>query len=204
MGYTRTCTECNATFGAVPDTYRGIATGLQSPDSLLTETFPNYYEAYSAQIALERKTPSQLTSEERRFRLESPFLVAAEVAQQRLSHIKMDRGSWYAVGGFLLIYLGSGFLLRTAPVDIGNQPAWSVIPMLAAFAVLLIGLGSSGRRYAVSWALPILARAVGPLRPTEAELDDVLTELRNRNLKLGSRLRVADLQRAIEGVGSRA
>jgi hypothetical protein len=43
-----------------------------------------------------------------------------------------------------------------------------------------------------------VARSIAVLRPSDAELKEVLRVLRNRELTLGSKMRVSDLQQAID------
>lgn len=197
VGYSRTCMDCDTVFGAVPDTYRGFSRDLRSPEELLTETFPNFHAAYEDLLALERKMPSQLTGDERRQRFIEPFMMIAEAAEGRFSHIKMDRISWYFVGGGLFVFFVAPWIVKAAGVNLDADPGWFLGLFFATFAAMFIALGLSGHRYAVSWALPRLARASATLRPADSELEDVLRELRSRNLRLGEKLRVADIQKAI-------
>jgi hypothetical protein len=97
---------------------------------------------------------SELTPKERRYRLEEPFIAIAEMAQPRFCHIKMDRASWCAVGAALFLFLGVPWILQAASVEVDAESDWMLVPFAAAFAVLFGGLGMSGNRYAVSWALP--------------------------------------------------
>lgn len=198
VGYTRTCLSCGALFPAVPDSYKGLSPKLQELEPLRLQTFPHYHEEYAVQLALDRKTPSQLSAEDRRDRIHDPALAIAIAAIQRRTGMRMDRASWIAVAIFVALIFLPGTIANLFGANEDQLKTMSTSAMAIAFIVLFVTVGSSGDRIARKWALPHLANALAPLRPTDAELVEMIRGLKGRKLWLGSRLSVPQLQQAIE------
>jgi hypothetical protein len=203
VGYERICQVCKTAFEAVPDTYSGMAREPRSGTELISETFPNYYAVYRELIERERKvrdTPSLLSPSERRARLREPFGVVAQLAQQKLASIQIDGRVWLAIGAFfpLMWILNAIGELFIDPDDETGIARWMLGCAVLCVGLIVSQLITSGRRYVLKIAVPPLAHALAPLRPSEAEIAGVLQELQEHKLKLGSKLRAADLTTRIE------
>ncbi len=203
VGYERTCQACNTAFEAVPDTYAGMAKESRPGNELISETFPNYYTVYRELIERERKvrdTPSLLTPAERRARLREPFRVVAPIVQQKLSSTQVDWRVWLAFAAFVPILWGIGALVRlVAGADNENAVTRGALVGLALGVGLIASQTfTSARRYVLKSAVPPLATALAPLRPSEAEISDILKELKQHKLKLGSKLLATDVTEKIE------
>lgn len=203
VGYERTCQSCNTAFEAVPDRYSGMAKESRPGNELISETFPNYYTVYREVIERERKVrdnPSLLTPAERRTRMREPFGVVAQAVQQKLSSTQVDGRVWLAVGAFVPLLWAIGSLVRlVAGADNENAATRGALVGLALGLGLIVSqIVTSARRYVLKTAVPPLAESLAPLRPSAAEITDILQELRQRKFKLGSKLRATDVTERIE------
>jgi len=203
VGYERVCQSCGTPFEAVPDTYSGISQVARAGSELINETFPNYFTVYRDQIESARKardTPSLLTSAERRGLLREPFQLQAQLVQQKLASIQIDGRVWLAVGAFIPItWLVGGISRFIVGTDDDNAAVRAgLIGAALGLALLVSQLATSGRRYVLKYSLPHISSALAPLRPSEAEVDEILGELRQHNAKLGGKLNAAEVIDAIE------
>lgn len=202
VGYERICGVCSTPFETAPDTYSGMSKDSRPATELVSETFPNYYKVYDDVIARERKvrdTPSLLTPAERKARMREPFVIIAPLAQQKLSSIQVDWRVVAAVFSFLPIFwaLGAVAKLTNGPYQDDPSPSF-MIAGLALWAGLIIWqIVMSSRRYLQKHAVPPIAAALAPLKPTESEINRVIEELKVAKLKL-ARIRAADLLERIE------
>lgn len=201
VGYERTCQSCNTAFEAAPDTYTGMSKVARPGNELISETFPNYYTAYRELIERERKvrdTPSLLTPAERRARLREPFRVLAPIVQNKLSSTQVDGRVWLAIAAFIPIVWAIGSLVKLFAADDENAATrWALVGMTLGVGLIVSQLLSSGRRYVLKNAVPQLAQSLAPLRPTDTEIADILKELKQLKLKLGSKLQATDVTQGV-------
>jgi hypothetical protein len=203
VGYERTCQACNTAFDAAPETYTGMSKVARPGNELISETFPNYYTVYREVIERERKvrdTPSLLTPAERRARLREPFRVLAPIVQQKLASTQVDGRVWMAIAAFIPLLWAIGSLVRlVAGADDENAATrWALVGMTLGVGLIVSQLVTSGRRYVLKNAVPQLAQALASLRPSQVEITDILAELKQHKLKLGSKLRATDVTTRIE------
>jgi hypothetical protein len=203
VGYERICQSCNTVFEAVPDTYSGMSKESRAGTELIGETFPNYYTVYRELIERERKvrdTPSLLTPAERRTRMREPFGVVAQVVQQKLASTQVDGRVWMAVAAFFPLMWGLGAIGRIFinPDDENGIARWMLGCAALCVGLVVSQLFTSGRRHVLKSAVPPLVQALAPLRPTEDEIGDILVELKQHKLKLGSKLLASDVIQGIE------
>jgi hypothetical protein len=196
-GYVRHCRTCDATFDAVPDTYSGLSPTLKDAESLQPATFRNYYEEYTVQLTLDRVPGPQLMGQDRLDRINDPLLAIGIATQPKRTDNKMDAISWsaLAVAGVLLVLAWPQ--MSAAGDNFAAYPPELVGPAIAAVAVAFIRMGIAGRRETLKWATLHLANALAPVRPTDAELEQGLATLRERQLWLG-KASVEKLQAAFE------
>lgn len=203
VGYERGCQTCATLFDTQPDNYRGMSKQNRPPEELITETFPNYYTAYREQLELNRKlrnSPSQLTPAERRAGIREPFAVLAPLVQQKLSSLQVDGPVWLALLAWfpvIWVAMALGKLFDTS--EYGDvSPGWAIAGTAIGLGLVIWQLVGGARRYVLKKAAPQLVNALAPLRPTEREITDVLTELKQHGAKLGSKLRAHDVLNGIE------
>ena len=162
---------------------------------LLAQTYPGFEQARADRMALEqvvRQDASALTPQQRQRMLVSPFVLLSPTVEERLAQTQVD---WRVAAALasLVVLLPAG------------QAAWSAFDPDNAELGLLAGGGvalglaawqavTAKRRWVLRAILPRLARSLAPLRPTTAEIDDILGELRRHKHKMGSLLRHADFE----------
>jgi hypothetical protein len=197
VGYERICGVCSTPFEADPNTYSGMADKSRPASELISETFPNYSTVYRALLERERKvrdTPSLLTPEERRGRMREPFLVIAPIAQQKLASIQVDWRVGLAVLSCVPIFWLLGLLAKmiNGPYQDDPGPNYIIVGLALWVGLVFFEIFMSSRRYLLKNAVPPLAAALAPLKPTESEVNRILQELKQNKLKLG-KLRASDL-----------
>jgi hypothetical protein len=201
VGYERICGVCSTPFDAVPDTYSGMSKDNRPAVELVNETYPNYYKVYDEVIKRERKvhdTPSLLTPAERKARMREPFVIIAPLAQQKLSSIQVDWRVVAAVFSFLPIFWALGAVAGWVNGPDQDPSPNFIFAGLALWAGLIIWqVVMSSRRYLLKYAVPPIAAAIAPLKPSETEVAAIVDEFRRAKLKLG-KLRTTDVLERIE------
>jgi len=197
-GYVRHCQTCDATFDAVPDTYSGLSPMPKDLKSLQAETFRNYYEIYAVQLALDRIPGPQLMGQDRLDRINDPMLAIAIATQPKRMDQKMDVFSWIALAIGVALIAIAWPQLSAAGDNFAAWPPEYVDPAVLAAAVAFTRMGMAGRRETLRWATSHIANALTSVRPTDDELEKSLASLRDRNLWLGSKASVKQLQAAFE------
>jgi hypothetical protein len=145
-----------------------------------------------------RNHPSQLSREQRTQRLRTPFVMLAPSVQQKLASTQMDGKVWLAVAAFLPIVWVFAAIADFFKSPEGEFPVGLMLAGVAvAVGVVIWQVHESARRYVLRHSLPALSQALAPLRPTDAEIESVLEELRRHKLKLGNKLTTADIMGAM-------
>jgi len=75
---------------------------------------------------------------------------------------------------------------------------WMFGRAVVCVGLIVSQLITSGRLCLLKNVVPPLARALAPLRPSEAEIKQVLQELKGHKLKPGSKLQASDVTAGIE------
>ncbi|WP_457423800.1 hypothetical protein [Roseateles sp. P5_E7] len=194
LGHERACTECGTTLRADPSTYASVAKARTPLPELIAQTYPSIQDALSERFALESRVAVDLHSlsvDERGALIREPFMVLSGKVEERFSTTHIDKEMALAiVAALVLLIVGPASLHGLMPGEEGS--------LFLIFGILGLGLVvwqgiQSGRRFMQKAVLPLLARALHPLRPTEAELDSMCSALRVHGHKLGRRMRTADL-----------
>jgi hypothetical protein len=202
VGYERTCQTCGTSLAANHRTYASIAKKAVPLADLRRETFPNLDEAHKDRLELEdkvRRSPSFLSPDERRELIRSPFMLLAPKVEQRLASTHLDKEIGFSfLGAFLIGSIGPALAHAVAPDFEGESFLffWAV-----GIGVIIWQFMMSGHRVVKRQVVPVLARALAPLKPSETELQAVLAELKQHKTKLGSKLKVADLQTQLTAAG---
>jgi hypothetical protein len=200
VGHDRTCSDCKTAFEANPANYASLSKKPLPLAELKTMTFPDMDEALRERLALEeklRKTPAFLSSEERYALVRSPFLLLSPKVEERFAGTKFDREVGFAMAGALLLILAMPAL---GALVLPEQPELLILGAIAAGAVLVVWqIAVSGRRFMRREIIPRLDRALKPLRPTRAEVEQVLGEMKQYQHKMAGKLRLDDLFSHMEG-----
>jgi hypothetical protein len=208
VGYERICQTCRTSFDAVPDTYSGMAKTSRPGAELISETFPNYYTVYRERIEVDKKvrnTPSQLTPAERKARIRETFAFHAGSMQQRLTSLQLDWRVGAAVAAIIPIcWLMGGLASLFGGPDAADDPRWALAGLLIGVGAVISQCFGATRRFVHKHALPPIAAALAPLRPTDMEIDAILDELRQRRYKLGKKLTRDDVLGRIEQLRAEA
>lgn len=200
VGYERVCQDCGTALQAEPGTYASISKVCAPVPELVKQTFPTMSEALQERLALEERVqhaPALLSQEERRALIRSPFVLLSPKVEKRFSsstHVDKEVGM-SLLAALLLLMFGPALAAAVAP-----DSSDIAVLMSLAIGVVLVGwqMALSGRRFMRRQVVPVLARALRPLRPTEEELKTALSELKQLRNKMGTKLELSDLQQGMQ------
>jgi hypothetical protein len=192
-GLEQTCESCGLLRSIQPsESYPAVVRDRHADvEGLLFETNPNARQIWADRLAVEdRIRGNRLAPEERLPALIESFLLANTLLANRTTGMQFDRASGFGCFGTI-----AAFVL-TIVVAESLFKASNESKMIAAFSIAgalalctLILLATDGRRYARRVILPVLVRAIRPIRPTAEEIAAVLEVLRSNGVKLGKVLK---------------
>jgi len=195
VGYERTCQECGTALQAEPTTYASIAQNTVPLAELTRQTFPNLDQVLEARLALEEKVrhaPSSLSQEERHALIRSPFLILSPMVEKRFASTHIDKEIGLALIGALVLLIIGPVLGHVVAPD--SEEAVLLTSLSMGFLMVLWqGIGA-GKRFMRRRIMPVLAKCLFPLQPSDEELKSVLAELKQLRHKMGSKLKLADLR----------
>lgn len=202
LGHERTCQECRIAFKAEPATYAAFSKERRPLAELMAKTYPNFAVALKERLELEdklRTTPAFLTPQERTGLIELPFFLLSPKVEERLANFRLDvRVSLTIVAAIFLAPLS--IALAEAVLPVGTPPQYAPLTIIGlAIAIIWWQAAGSGGRWVRREIVPVLAKTLRPLKPTEGELQAVLAELKKYKHKLGGKLKVGDLIAQIQG-----
>ena len=199
VGHERSCQDCGTAFKAEPSTYTTLSRELLPLPELQRATFPGLEAAQAPRLALEdriRHSPALLSGDERRALLREPFLFLSPRVERRFAATHIDKETGAAIVAFLVLLVAGPVVTRRLPPGVGG---WVLLALvLAGLALVVWQFVVAGRRFMRRQVLPVLAKALGPLQPREAELAAVLAELKQQGHKIGKRVRRGDLQEGLQ------
>ena len=196
VGYERTCQECGTSLQAEPADHAAIAQRLAPLPELVRETFPQLEQVFAARLALEeqvRFNPASLSPDDRQALIRGPFLLMSARVDQRFARTHIDIGIGLAIAGAIaLTMFGPGLVQLLAP---GADDGPLVLIFLAIGLAAIVWQAAAARpRFVRRAVLPVLARALRPLKPTRHELEAIVAELGQLKHKMARRIDVAELQ----------
>jgi hypothetical protein len=197
-GYQRTCQDCGILLDAKPTIYASVADKPAPLPQLITQTFPDLAQAYQPTLALEervRNSPASLTPEERRVLIRNPMLLLSPRVEKRFASTHMDADVGYTLLAVVAaLFAGSYVIKRLFP----DALEMSMLAILVVGLILVVWqISQAGKRFMRRQIVPMLARTLRPLKPTEAEVTAVLEELKKLRHKIGSKLKVSELMEAL-------
>ena len=206
VGYERTCTECGERFAADITTYSNVAEALVPVDELKHSTYPNFDSVMQERIELEKrvqKSPDSLSASERYALIKAPFLLlASKVETQFSSPTKTDWRTGLALFAAIVLPFLAGFAVCQLESPSPDRVDHCLIAAGAAFFVGIAftawQIVLSNRRFISREVVPVLAKSLAPLHPSEAEITNVLDELKRLRLKMASKLTTAELYKFLQ------
>lgn len=201
----RTCQECHTAVETDPAIYASFSKGLLPLAELTAKTYPNFANDLKDRLELEEKvrtTPAFLTPNERSGLIQQPFVLLSPKVEARLASFHFDVPMvLYTIGAIFLAPMLIGVLGAILPASVPPEYPVLAVGALALGIVIWQAIGTS-RRFVNKQILPTLAKCLRPLKPTEAEMQGVLNELKKYKHKLGSKLKIGDLMEALRGTAS--
>lgn len=205
VGFKAACQECDFIIGVDAMKYKTVSKKTQ-PDmaSLINETFPNIDKVYHDRLRIEEKVikfGSELSVEEREALVIEPLNAIAPMMEE------MAGGKFYvdkiakiiftfSVSVPIFLFIICCFGKNRNIQDKILLPAVG-ISFIVGLIVSVIFLLTSNLRYLRNIILPMLAKSLKPLKPTEEELQNALEKLRNAGFYAGRKLNAKDIVKAI-------
>ena len=206
-GHVIECTDCGLRLNTDPLKYAMFAAeSKEAPiglDELERLTFPTLRERYAPRLALEaqvQRTASLLGAEQRRtFLLEPLTLLSPGVEARYASSSTLDKPSGLGCFGTLLAGLALLILAFCVPETWKDGLALTAVVALALGTVYtLVQMALAPGRYLRTRTVPLLARALDPLEPTQQELQDCLARCATAGMKIGKKVKLPTLWAALE------
>lgn len=200
VGQERRCDDCGTSFRANVASYASVSKQHLPLDQLRQQTYPNLDAALREQVALDERIRRQrLTPAERQALIRAPFAYLAAKVERRFAQTHIDAG----VGMALLVLVGLVF--AAAPL---GKLVFPDSPELLFLIFLALGVGlvvwqvrACGSRFMTREVVPVLAKSLKPLEPTNEELGLALGELKKVKQKIGSKVRVSELLECMRTAG---
>lgn len=194
-GFERTCQSCATTFVTDPGKYQEIVKKSASLADLRERTYADIDVVLHDRLQLEARiinAPLSLSSEERIDLIRSPFLMLAPKVEKRYASTDLDKEVALAlVAALALMVAGPAAALALIP-DAG--PGIVLVFILAAVALVGWQIAMAKSRFMKRQVIPVLAKALRPLQPSEGELKAAVAELSKLGHKIGTKLKLPELQ----------
>lgn len=164
---------------------------------LISETYPNIYENYSKRFVLEdtiKKDPMSLLKEERHslifesFKIVDPFMY-----KNHHSDIVVDKQAQNY--GLLIVFSILGGCLLS---DYNTN--FAIVGFALAFIFLTLfvyQLATSKSRFRQEFILPLISKALLPLKPKKSELEMVYSELARQNFFIVEKIKIEQVLKEI-------
>jgi hypothetical protein len=200
VGHERTCTSCGTFSEADVNAYTSISRSASSLESLKRETFPGLDAALEGRRALEERiktAPHLLSAEERIGLIRSPLNLLSPKVEKRFASTNLDGGVVLAIAGAvaLLVILPA---IGKSVSDNGAGPS-ILIALVLGIAAVTWQFIAAGQRFMRKEVLPVLAKSLAPLKPSEAEIARALADFSKAGHKIGKKLKAAEV---LEGTRS--
>lgn len=197
VGFERVCLHCKSRYRADPQLYAAIRPSNFAFDELRAYTFPNLDAYYAGHLRLQQKlkeSPELLSTDERTTLITQRIGAMAANVEQRFARTHVDGWVGLALLATVAALIGAGYLGSMFP-DYQSTILGSTL-CIGLAGVIVLGV-TSGRRYIKRKIVPRLVESLLPLQPSGAEIADALAGFKRRGLKIGQKLKTADLLRAL-------
>ncbi len=176
------------------DAIRSYRAGPTALPAIIELTFPTLTDVYRQRLALEEKistSPASITASERHALIVESFMLLAPKVESRYASTHVDRETGLSMLAVLIALVLASFVSkRLAPDD---RPLVELIILLIGIVVIVWQFATSNARYLRRQIYPRLDALVRPLKPTPAEIQAVLAELKKLGYKIGTKIRAPDL-----------
>jgi hypothetical protein len=203
VGFVIKCTVCQMRFTVDPARYLDLEQDrAKELASLIEKTFPRFSEIYAGRLSLEEqicRTPARLPPEIREDLLMEPFHLINPIVEARYSPDEFSTGVGIGCLGTTLFTVASIFvsIVVFGGLTAKGLLASALIGLILGSLLTTIPLHFAPKRHLRLVVIPLLARALEPLEPTEADLARIIGKCRNLGLKIGEVLTVAELWREL-------
>lgn len=190
----RACTACGQQSFPEPGTYDAFVADAQADiDTLVRETNPALLEKLTERLVLEERAKQSLaglSAGERTTLLTEPFVALSEQVGRRFARGGCSNilASLALVASLFLFCLW--IVYSDEPGSATRTLAWVAgVVSWILFPASLYFFATSSRRYMKGRIVPLLARALKPLEPTEPELAKVIETLEADGYKIAWKLK---------------
>lgn len=197
-GYQRTCCDCGMVLPMEVGHYTHLSPEQLPLLQLEQATNPHlsirHADALSAAARL-REAPLLLDEAERRRQIDAALRLQADALDEYEAATRLDREVWWSIGAafaFCAVVLMA--LRQQAPQ---NMDTGFVIAFFLSLGGVAWQLSQMGERFLQRELLPKLARALAPLQPRQAELDEALGRMAAQGRKLAQRIDSTRLMQAL-------
>jgi hypothetical protein len=195
----RECLGCGVVTAAKEVVYEGYADEAPADIvDLAAATNPDIMETWRDRLALEERLEAgTLTPEERLSLIAEPIAALEFTFRQTAAAEQVPTMAGIGIIGAVILTPTAVFALTSGP---GARGVAAILLGLAVGAVFvaIYGFWSGGVRAACARLMPILLRALRPLRPAREELERVFAELRLKGLTVAKRIRAEEVWSALE------
>jgi len=194
VGYERICADCATAIPTDIARYSAVAPRRAPLDELKAQTFPNLDAAVKDLLAAQHRAKRDALIKE-------PFLLLSPKVEQRFAQTQIGPGAGIAmVVAILLVFVAAPRLIESAVLpNTGPEAVFGGFAVLG-LALVVWEIIASGSRFMRREVVPVLAKALKPLRPTQQEIDAALMELKDLKQKIGRKVRAPDLLEQIRDV----
>lgn len=207
LGYIRECQVCGTTYNAEPLDYAKLEkdrSRVNDLEGLVRDTYPNLGQEYDERLGLEqllKKSPSSVPPDIRMAHVVEIFrLINPEVELYYTRDTRMDKKSGLGCLGTLL--LGGGLITlaitkfeHSKLEDPLMYAAMGVFAIGTIYTIVMLALGPG--RFVKKKLLPKMARGLHPLAPTEGEITAVLEKCKSLGMKVGKKVKTAQIMEAL-------
>lgn len=183
------CQKCHIKKLVEPQKYKAFdSSSLSDLEGLIQRTFPNLREAYAERLEIEQQIKEHhiFMPAEREVLLMEPFFVLTGRVQDRYANTKFDRESGIGCLGTMML---PGIFFFTSAIFSDNTLIliMFILTVLGCIGLVytVIQLMLAPGRFIRREIMPILARALLPLNPTQSEIARCLAQCRAKGLKIG-------------------
>ena len=203
VGYQRTCEDCKTIFNADANKYASLSKKATSLDELQRQTYPALSTVLAERLELEEKvknSPAFLSHSERQELIHAPFILLSPKVERQFASIQVDKETGFSMLGVIAFFMLVPGLVQNYFPKYAEQSLLTFI----AFSVLFLGwqFMTAGRRFMRRQIIPLLAKAIRPLHPTEAEMRSILNEMRKQKHKIGSKLKLNELIEYLKNINA--
>ncbi len=191
VGYQRKCETCHTPVKSELSTYASVSPQSAALPELTAQTYPNLKSVWRERLALEERVRTALPSlqpEERDALIRDSFVALSTKVEQYFVSSRINWRDILAIlGAFALAIVGS----VTVGMIVPNALNYGIYFFIAVGVLIVVRqIKATGRRYMVKQIVPVLTKALAPLQPTREEIESVMRELKQAQLRIARKLPV--------------